>query len=259
MNAIASANLADLYMDVTRNARFQRLEYDNAFNNAMENFIDKILNNQSPTNAVSFQSEQTITDALYTLQTTQTAVPTLDVILYPSLYRFMTSIFVTIGGVRQYCRPTNQNELGPLLEDSFRAPSDTKPYYLQTSTGFRIYHGAGTITSAELNYLKIPATFTIGKDSQLIASGASVLTNGSSYIATEPSVQNAVSYNIGDQFTASGTSLTSGQVILASNTTPIELPAKTHEEISKEVAALLSGAVSDMARYNFAQTEANKS
>lgn len=250
MNAIQEANLIDIYLDVTRNGRFQRWEYDNAVNNAMTDFMDNILDDFKNKNGASFQSEQTISDDLATLQKTQTAAPTANVALFPNDYYFLTSLFVTINGNTTYCRPTNQNELGPLLEDSFRKPSDTKPYYLETSTGFKIYHGTGTITSADLNYLKLPNSFTIGTEQQLITSGGTLVI-GSSYIAVDVSVENSITYQIGTQFIAGTAVLTSGTVILASNTVPVEMPPKTHQQIAKMAAEMLSGVVQDYNRAAF--------
>jgi len=249
----------DGYMDVTRNARFQRIEYDNALNSAIKNFVDSILGTiEKPIS--NFQYSQVFSDNLYTLQKTQTAAPTLDVALFPADYRSFDGMYATIGGVAYFCRPTTQNKLGPLLTASFRGPSDTKPYYLQNLTGFKIYHGSGTITSVDLNYVKQPATVTIGKDSQLISAGAGVVTIGQVYIAVDPSVQNGVSYNIGDQFTAAGsTTLTSGTVILASNTTTCDLPEKTHEQIAKNAASILLGQTQAYNPSAFAEKEASKS
>lgn len=258
MNAIQCDNLIDTYLDVTRNARFQRQEKDNAVRNAIKNYIDKILDGKDKNRPVGYQSEQTIADDLYTLQKTQSAAPTADVALYPTDYYFLTSMFATISGTKQYCRPTNENELGPLLDNSFLKPSDVKPYYLQTSTGFKIYHGTAAVTNVELNYLKAPALFTIGTDSQLIITGGA-LVNGSSYIAVDISVESGVTYQIGTQFTAGSVTLTSGTVILASNTTTIELPTKTHEEICKIAAEILSGVTQDYNRSAFSEKQADKS
>ena len=258
MNAIQTANLIDTYMDVTRAARYQRQEYDNATRDAIKIYIDKILDGKLRGKDISFESEQVISDDLYTLQALQSAAPTADVALYPPDYYFLTSIFATIAGSRTYVRPTTQNKLGPLLEDSFRAPSDSKPYYLQTATGFKIYHGPGTVSNVELNYLKTPALFTIGTDAQLITTGGT-LTNAATYIAVDVSVYAGTTYQIGATITGSGAALTSGTVILASNTVPIELPAKTHEEIAKIAAEILSGVTSDYNRSAFAEKQAAKS
>lgn len=257
MNAIKLASLTDNYLDVTRNARFQRWEYDNAFNSAIKNFIDSITGTiENPIS--NFQMNQTYQDALYTLQKTQTAAPTLDVALFPADYRSLDAIFATIGGVSYYCRPTTQNKLGPLLIDSYRKPSDTKPYYLQNLTGFQILHGITSVTSVDLNYIKTPAVFTIGKENQLISAGTPIV-NATSYIAVDPSVQNSVQYNIGDQFTAVGTTLTSGTVIAFANTLTTDLPEKVQEQIAKDAATIMLGQTQAYNNSAFAEKEANRS
>lgn len=247
MNSIALLTRVQFYCDVTRNARYERYEIDTAVNDYMAMFMDQIVENMpaDENRTISFQSEQVISDKLYTLQKTQTAAPTADIALYPADYFMLTSLFPTIAGASPYARPTTQNKLGPLLDNAFDPPSDEMPFYLQQTTGFKIYHGTGTITSVDLNYVKLPVTFTIGTDSQLINAGAGVLTNATSYIATEVSVHNGITYNVGVQFTSANTNLTSGQVILASNTVPCELPEKTQEEIAKGAAQILTGVVSD--------------
>lgn len=260
MNAIAVYSRVEFYCDVTRNARFQRYEIDIAVNDAIAVYVDQIVDNMpsDENRTISFQSEQVISDKLYTLQKKQTAAPTADVALYPTDYFMLTSLFPTIAGATPYARPTTQNKLGPLRDDSFRAPSDEMPYYLQETTGFKIFHGTGTVTSVELNYLKLPATFTIGTDSQLINAGVGVLTNATSYIATEVSVHNGITYNVGTQFTSANTTLTSGQVILAANTTTIELPEKTHEEIAKMASQTLLGVTADFSKSQYVQAQADK-
>lgn len=260
MNAIESLYRIELYLDVTRNARYQRVEIDSAVKDAMRNYMDYIIDDDvNPKKQSGIQSEQIISDELYTLQRRQSAAPTADIALYPADYYTLLDIFATIAGKSYYCRPLNQNKLGPRLDDAFDAPSDTEPYYLQQTTGFQIFHGPGLLSNVDIDYYKTPANFTIGTDSQLINAGLGVLTIGASYIATEVSVENSVTYNIGTQFTAATANLTSGQVILASNTVPIELPAKTHEAICKIAAEILSGATSDFPKSQFASQQAAKS
>ena len=259
-NAISTQLEIDLYIDRARNARYYRYQYDNAVKDAMRLFIEQRAGDKKTENPVlNYQSEQQVSDELYTLQSTQTAAPTADIALYPSDYYFLTSIYATIGGIKTYCRPITDNKLGPVLTDSFRKPTDILPYYFQSSTGFKIYHGSGTITSVELNYLKNYSAFTIGTDAQLINAGAGVLVNSSVYIATETSVQNAVTYNPGTVFTAVGTNLTSGQCILQSNTVPINLPDKTTQEVAKIASQILLGTVGSLTESAYVNKEANKS
>lgn len=250
MNAIQLLNLCDMYLDSTRAARYQRIEYNNAFNDATLIIVDDVVRR--------FQQEQVLSDEVYTLMATQSAAPTGDVALVPSDYYFLTSLFATIGGTQYYCRPTTENKRGPTVNDTYRAPSDTKPYYKQQSTGFKILHGSGTVTSCELNYIKMPATYNCGKDSQLIDSGTGVISSGQVYVATEPSVHNATSYNIGDEFTAANNDLNSGQVILKGNTTTSDLPVKVHRKLAKLAASILSGAAQAYNPSAFAEKESQK-
>lgn len=258
MNSIQIDVAIELYLDVTRNARYYRWERDKAVNDAIRNFMDNIIDdNINPKKQSGIQSEQIVSDNLFTLQKRQSAAPTADIALYPADYYTLLDINATINGVSKYCRPLNQNKLGPRLDNAFDPPSSDTPFYLQQATGYQIYY-TGTLTNVDLDYYKTPVNFTIGTDSQLINPGV-VLTLTLSYIATEVSVSAGVTYNVGDQFTATSTTLTSGQVILATNTTTIELPPKTHPEIAKIAASILSGVVSDFPKSQFAQVQADKS
>ena len=261
MNIIKLHSRVDLYLDNTRGARFQRWEYDNAVNDAVQNFIDSILNPDEAIKKVNgFQSDQYISDNLYTLQKLQTAAPTADVALFPTDYQYLTSLLATIGGVQYYCRPTTINKLGPLLLDSYRKPSDIKPYYVQTTTGFKVYHGSGTISSCDLNYIKTPATVYSGKTSQLISAGVAVLTNAAVYIFVEPGTFNGTAYDIGDEFTcAATTTLASGTVILKSLVTDCDLPGKTHELIAKSAAQIMLKITANYPASQAIDSEAQKS
>jgi len=75
------------------------------------------------------------------------------------------------------------------------------------------------------------------------------------YIAVEVSVHNGVTYAEGTQFTSANTNLTSGQVILAANTTTCELPEKCHDEIAKMAAEILLGVTKDYEASAFSEKE----
>jgi hypothetical protein len=96
----------------------------------------------------------------------------------------------------------------------------------------------------------------MGDESQYINAGVGVVTIGASYIATELSVQNGVTYQIGTQFTAAvTTTLASGQVILASNTTTTDMPEKCQDELVKLAASILLGVTSAFENSAFAEKE----
>lgn len=260
MNAITTLNRVNFYADVTRNGRFSYLEINSAVNDTIIEFIGEKLGDEEHRDPLNFEWIQQIRDSLYNLITTNNPSITTGTTItnryysfipnhvnYPNDYEELIGIRCVIDGYSTYARPTTYNELGPLLEDSFKHPTNNKPYYLEDSTGYTIYRGSsGTISTCTIEYIRTFTDFTLSQESNLINPGGAVLTNGASYIAVEVSVQNAVTRQIGEQFTAVGTSLTSGQVILASLTSPIDLPTKVHEEICRRAAARLLGVTSNL-------------
>jgi len=266
-------NRIDFYLDITRNARFYFADYDKSVNDAIENYIDEQLGDEKQRQPENFQWIQQIRDNLYTLIKTVSPSVTNGTVItnryysstpshlnYPTDYRSFVSLNVLIDAYTDYSRPITYNEIGPLLKDSFKHPTNQKTYYNEDATGHVVWRGiGGTFTSASLTYIKEPVLFTVGSETQLIAPGAVVLTNAASYIAVEVSVQNGVTYQIGTQFTAVGTALTSGLVILASNTTQIELPEKVHDEICKAAARIMLLVTSNYNAAQAVQTEVEKS
>lgn len=259
MNAIQGMTRADFYLDVTRSARYFFSDYNKAFRDAIRNYIDENVGDENQRMPDNFQWIQQIRDNLYNLIKLATLTPTNGTVIknryysftpshvnFPTDYYDFISLNVLIDTYTDYSRPTNYNKIGPLLMDSFRHPTNQKTYYNEDATGLVIWRGiGGTFTSAALEYLKAPLDFSIGAENQVILPGAVVLTNAVSYIAMEVSVQNAVTYQIGDQFNAVGTSLTNGSVILTANTVPIDLPLSVHEEICKRAASIMLLATSN--------------
>jgi len=262
MNAIQIDNRIEFYLDATRNARFQRIEKSGAVNDAIRKFIDDKFGDEEEKNPYSFQFTQQVRDDLFTLiksatptVTNLTAITTdygttgVSRITNPTDYYDLISWTTTIDGITTFARPTSLNALMPLLEDSLKQPTNKRTYYLEDATGYKFYRGTTGTLTVGIEYIKTPATYSMGSDGQLINAGVGVVVVGQSYIATEVSVQNGVTYQPGTQFTAAvSTTLTSGQVILASNTTTCDLPEKVHEIIAKMAADILSGVVSDYTR-----------
>ena len=249
----------DVFMDRYKSARFADSNYMDAFNSAILALFKDKTDNKKQFRKYSFQSNEQVRRELYTLIKTATIVPTGDVVVYPADFEYFGDLFTTVSGNTTYCRPANLNEIGPLLEHPLRKPSPSKTYYIENSTGLKIYYGTGTFTSSALTYLKTPDTVSIGTESDKINPGASVLTNGQDYIVYSPTaVQNGVTYYVGDTFTASGTSLTSGIVILESNIVNCDLPENVHDEVCKAAAQLLQGTIEDYNKAAFLQKEIEK-
>ena len=272
MNAIEIMERVDFYMDTTRNARFMFADYNKAVNDAIRKFVDDMFGDLDDRNPYSLQSSQPVRDNLFTLLKTATIVPSalpnvntpygsvgVYQILNPADYYELVNIWTLIDGVSTYARPTSNNQLGPLMEDSFKAPSNKQPYFSDNNLGYEIYASTtGTFASTSFTYIKIPATFSIGNESQVLNPGI-VLTIGLDYIAIEACLNNTVLYQPGQLFNAGATQLVSGQAILASNTTTTDLPAKVHNEIAKMAAAIMQGTVADYNRSGFAEKEAKDS
>lgn len=272
MNAIQLRSKIDFYNNISRSARFFNYEYDNAVNIAIIQAITLRLGDEGNRKPENFQWVQTIRDDMFTL--IKTATPTIttgsaitnkyytsipSTIPKPSDYRDFILLMVLIDGFTSYSRPTTYNEIGPLLENSFMHPTNEKTYYNENATGLTIWRGSGgTFTTATLTYLKIPATFTVGLETQYINTGGT-LTNAAVYYATEQSVYATVTYKIGDTITGTGAALTSGQVILASNTTPVELPDKIHDEIAIAASAIMLGTLKEFDSSMFSEKQAGDS
>jgi len=271
VNSIQIKNKIDFYNNLSKTARYYRFEYDDAFNIATDQYLTARLGDGSQRTPELFQQ---VRDEIYTLVKTATVTFTPGTAITnryytilpatgpaPSDYRDYMLLMCLIDGYTTYARPTNYNELGPLFENSFMHPTNDKPYFTYQTTGLSLYReNSGTLTSATLTYIKEPATFTIGLESQLINGGPAVtLTNLLAYYATEESVYNGVTYIIGATITGSGAQiLTSGQVILASNTTPSDLPSKVHEELCLLTSKIMLGVVKDFDGSMFSKQEASE-
>ncbi len=273
MNAVQTMLRVEFYTDNTRGARWFFSDITKAVQDAIQIYVDQHFGDEEERKPISFQSIQQIRSDLATLiknssptitttgtVTTRYGAYTQNHFVIPTDYYELVAIWPLIDGYTDYSRPMTYNEQGPLLDNSFMKPTNKKTYYNETATGFTVWRGVGgTFPSLTLEYVKEPAAYSIGNESNVINAGAGVLTIGLSYIAIDDSVQNGVTYLGGTQFTAAvTTTLASGSVILASLTTPIELPAKTHETIAKMAASLLLKLTSDYPKSQAVDTEISK-
>lgn len=256
MNAIEMGYAIDFYTNLTHSSRFYNIEKNNAVMAAMDMEIDSIVDTNNPNPLIGIDRIQKFRDELYTLIKSATLTVTNvgayndDVYInhanFPVDYQTYAGLTIVVGGVSTYARETmTYGNKGSVLECSFRKPTNAKPYFLEDSTGLKIFKGdSTTISLATLDYVKIPATFNLALESQYISAGAAVLTAAATYIAVEESVHNAITRLPGTSFVAANTALTSGQVVLASLTTTCEMPAKIHTKIAKRAAGILLGITS---------------
>lgn len=266
MNAIQFYYAIQFYANITQHSRFYFQEVSKAMNDAIEKKIDSITDTENPRELEGIDRLQVFRDELYTLLKTHTLVITnsgtyntniaIKHANYPTDYRTFAALTLTIDGVTTYARETDYNRRGPMLDCSFRRPNLKKPYFLEDSTGIKIYTGNATTVVGTLDYVKHPATFNMGVEQDLINAGVAVLSINTAYIATEVSIHNGIQYQIGDEFNSGATTtLTSGQVILKSKTTTSDLPEKCHDELAKSAAAILLGNTSAFENSAFAEKE----
>lgn len=250
MNPIEIKQRIEFYIDLSRSPRFNFQDYNMAFNDSMYEYISQQVGLSDQRNPQSVQLIQRIRDNLFTLIKTNNPTPTDGTTLVgqyysskptslpiPSDYDTFLLLQYTISSVTYYARPTTFNELGPLLDDSFNHPTNSMAYFNESTSSLTLWRGTtGTVSSALLTYIKTPNVFSIGQDNQILPAGTT-LTNAITYYALETCVYNGTTYYMGAVITGTGASLTSGTVILVSNTTACELPLKTHEILSKWTAA----------------------
>jgi hypothetical protein len=273
MNAVQMMNRIDYYNDFTRSARFSYAQYGEAVNGVILTYIDQQLGFGEGEQKNTYQFIQKIRDKLYTLVKTATPSITNGTVItgrygsatpshinFPTDYQNFVGLNVLIDSYTDYSRPTDYNKIGPLLDNSFMKPSNQKTYYNEDATGLTIWRGVGgTFTTATLTYLKAPATFSLGSEDNWIYAGVGVLTLSASYIAIDDSVHNGTTYLSGTQFIATvTTNLTTGKVILASLTTPCDLPEQTHDTICKMVSEMMLGVTSNFNGSQFVEKEVSK-
>lgn len=270
MNAIQSKQRIDFYINLTATARFLYAEYNSAVNDVINEFKNQQIGDELGRDPRNFDWIQQIKDNLYTLIKTATpsvGAPTsvtgkyysygVSVFTNPTDYDSFISLQTTVSGVTTYARPTNYNLIGPLVEDSYRRPSNDKPYFYENATGMSLLRGTSGTMTCTLTYLKVPATFSIGAESNTITTGGT-LTNAITYYALEVSVYAGTTYQIGSTITGNGSTLTSGLVTPTSVTTAIDLPEKVQERICKMAAEKMLRSIGEFDAANNIQFEADK-
>lgn len=252
MNAVQSKQRIEFYIDLTRSARFTFQDYNMAVNDSIYEYVSQQAGRSDQRDPQNVQLIQRIRDNLYTLIKTSNPTITNGTTLVgqyyssiptnltlPTDYETYLLLQYTISSITYYARPTSFNELGPLIDDSFNYPTNNMAYYNETTAGLTLWRGSsGTVSSALLTYLKTPNVFSVGQDNQIITSGTT-LTNLITYYALETCVYNGTTYYMGAVITGTGAALTSGTVILVSNTVDIELPPKGQEIVCKMAAQKL--------------------
>lgn len=241
MNSVQLKDRVDFYNDLTRTGRQPLTAYEKAVNDAIGVFVDEIVNK----GAQYIQQNRDNISTLFTVATPAVADGSAITSAYgssipstftkPTDYRAFSALRGIISGISGPIHPADNNEIFQFMDNLHLIPTNDRKYYIENSTGFTVYRGSSGTMTVSLTYIKKPATYSLGTNGQRIAAGVGVLTLAQTYIALEDdTVQNGVTYKSGDSFVAAvTTTLAAGLVILASNTTPCDLPDKTHDYIAR--------------------------
>ena len=258
MNIIQMMERIDFYNDRYKSARFADSNYMDAINASVNSLFKDKTDNKKLFRRYSFQSNEQVRRELYTLIKTSTIVPVGVNVTYPADFYYFGNMYTTVDGNVVYCKPTNLNEIGPIQVDPFRKPTPKKTYYIENDLGLDVYFGTGNFTSATMTYLKTPDTVSIGNEDDKVYPGGAVLTIGDDYIVYEDCVHNSVNYYVGDIFTATATSLTSGIVIPVTVIVNCDMPENIHDEICKMASEIMNGTIEDYNKSVFLQKEIEK-
>ena len=156
-------NRVDLLMDRVNSPRFRSGDKDSAINMAIERIVRDRYDNLKIQKKYSFESAQRVRDELRTL-IKEEEITTIDdnKFTIPEDYRHEINLFVTINDKSTVSRPTNYDELGPLLSSPFERPSYISPVHLEIGSDIKVYFGdSGSFTKAKISYIKNPTTVSL--------------------------------------------------------------------------------------------------
>ena len=251
-------------IDFTGNPRHASRDYDKAINEAIEQIVNDRYDNikKQLAKQYSVESIQRVRDELYTLIVSATITPAADIAAYPAAtYKHLLMMSALINTVARPVRARTYDEYQELILNSFAAPDEENPIFLQESTGFKLYYGSGnTLGDVTLYYMKHPAVVNRGLPDEEISSGTGVISSGVDYIVTtDATIHNSITYYIGEIFTSADTNLAAGSVVLRSLTTDCYLPDTAHKEVIDEAATIMEGWVDDYPSKQSLDFDANKS
>lgn len=250
------SDLIDSLIDRSKSARFTDSVYINHINNAIQDDFRDRTQNIKTTRMYSFESSEEVMRELYSLVVGPVNItPVGDTVPYPTDYRFIGRLQTTVDGITRTPKPMMFKMEGPALLDPFRKPKPTKPYYEELSSAFRILHGGTSFTNASFIYLKMPATVSMGQESDKVFGGGNVATN-TQYIVYYDAVYNGNSYPSGSIFTSTlVTPLTSGTVIPTSVIVNTDMPEAIQYDLAKRAATTMELSVSELQKSQLQQAQ----
>jgi len=252
MNIIQLHERVRFWLDIAGSARFDPFDIDNAINAGMNDIVDqKYQGNRPMTQGDSFQRSQKLRDELSSIVkevsiNTTFIVPSpvlVPIELFPADFLHLVAIKCVSSFRDHNCWPLSYDRLNEIQNNPYRRPRQVpfaKVYYIESSTGIRLYHSLSTPpNAATLSYISKPIQWKYGIDytsSKSFVIGNVVIAN------SDVVVYNGSNYLRGDEITiVTGVlNITSGTVNFDYVNSNINLPL--HEEIARKAAinALIS-------------------
>jgi hypothetical protein len=216
------------WLDQVKSPRIARATVDSFLNGANRKYFNFGVD--------TFERKQYIRDEMKPFVVNNFSLtPSGDVFTYPADYEHELGFAVVVNGKRVMSREISYNEQNPIFENAFSEPSEIDPSHIESDAGVTSYYGTGnTLSGGFLSYLTIP--LVLYWHTTDIYAGINTLTVGNQYYVNAGSVVvNAITYNVGDDFTATTTVMTgTGTVNAIQNP---QLKDSCHEELALIAAA----------------------
>lgn len=203
-----------------------------------------------------FQVDQQSRDGLRALTINNLPItPVGDTFTYPADYMQETALQTLVNGIWGSSVPVTYDELNELPNNYFTEFDINNRGHIESAAGTTCYFGTGSMTSGKLSYIKkYPAIYY---SSTALTSASAIVVGTMYYVETAPVTHNAVTYVVGDTFTAVNTAFTGAGTVAAIQNSLLD--DSLFEELCTRAAAFIAGSLEDYSRFQVKTVEENKS
>lgn len=162
-------DLLDILIDEVNTGRFLDAEKDRVLNLAINDVVDDRISPLKLDKKYSIESAMRVRDELRSLIKVDTGVTVGastyeadNLITLPADHRYSLLLYTTIAGVKRVALPKNHDWLGGNFDNPHTKPSAERTKWIEIDDKIAVFAGGNTIASAELHYVKNPATIELG-------------------------------------------------------------------------------------------------
>jgi hypothetical protein len=269
MNIVQLHERVRFWTDTVGSARFELEDIDQAINNSSNEIIDEKydasrLNHRGD----SFQRSQRVRDELSNLvkplDTDGTLTLTKNdgsvlVSTFPSDYRYLLAISITVNSVTHNCWPLTYDRKNVIESNPFRRVRqypNVKCYYNEDTNGINVYHPFPTSDpeKVSIEYLATPADVDYGEE--FVPTDNELFYSGNLIAGATPTITlSGVTYKLGDVFSANGISTLISYGIIVANYVNPGINKSLHEELAKRAAANCLLSAGDFEKYKTFKAE----